>query len=134
MAESLEGTASMMLNSLNKIKALPSNTLLYCAHEYTLDNCRFAMQIEPNNTKLQQRFKEVEELRRAKETTIPSSLQIDWIPTHFYDARARCDKGTSRYRGQRTSNEVAVCRYPRMERQFLILSMIFHHIQCKMLR
>ena len=99
----------MMLNSLDKIKALPSNTLIYCAHEYTLDNYRFAMQIEPNNTKLQQRFKEVEELRRAKETTIPSSLQIE-LDTNPFLRCAEPDviEAASRYRGQRTSNEVAV--------------------------
>ncbi len=104
-----EGTASMMLNSLNKIKALPSNTLLYCAHEYTLHNYRFAMKIEPNNQKLQQRFKEVKELRRLKKPTIPSPLQTELDTNPFL----RCTEpdvieAASRYKGQRIDDEVAV--------------------------
>lgn len=69
-----EGTPEEMLNSLKLISALPEDTRVYCAHEYTLNNAKFAISVDPYNEKLRSRFKEVEKLRKNSEPTIPSSI------------------------------------------------------------
>lgn len=69
-----EGTPAQMLASLDRIAALPDETLVYCAHEYTLGNLRFAATVEPENPDVEQRLAEVEELRAGDVTTLPSQL------------------------------------------------------------
>ena len=70
----IEGTPEMMWNSLIKLRALPDDTAVYCGHEYTAANIRFAKTIEPENPTLAQRAREVEKLRAANNPTIPSRL------------------------------------------------------------
>ncbi len=70
----IEGTAEMMWNSLIKLRALPEDTAIYCGHEYTAANIRFAKTIEPQNPALAQRAREVERLRAENKPTIPSRL------------------------------------------------------------
>src|ERR1700738_895491 len=70
----IEGTAEMMWNSLIKLRALPDDTAIYCGHEYTAANIRFAKPIEPQNPALAQRAREVEGLRAENKPTIPSRL------------------------------------------------------------
>jgi hydroxyacylglutathione hydrolase len=70
----IEGTAEMMWNSLIKLRALPDDTAIYCGHEYTAANIRFAKTIEPQNPALAQRAREVEGLRAENKPTIPSRL------------------------------------------------------------
>lgn len=72
-----EGTPSMMLNSLYKLQKLSPHTLLYCAHEYTQANLRFAMLVEPNNADLAARAKNVDALRATGEPTLPSNLDVE---------------------------------------------------------
>ena len=72
-----EGTAQTMLNSLAKLSALPDRTAIYCGHEYTLNNGRFALTLEPHNDDLQSRMKEVEALRAKSVPTIPSDIGIE---------------------------------------------------------
>lgn len=69
-----EGTPAQMLESLSRLRDLPGETRVYCAHEYTLANLRFALAVEPDNTALQQRMREVEQLREACRPTVPSTL------------------------------------------------------------
>ena len=69
-----EGTAAQMHASLSKIKALPSTTEIYCAHEYTLDNIEFAKWVEPDNPMLLTREQEAKALRKAGKYTVPSQL------------------------------------------------------------
>lgn len=69
-----EGTYPMMWESLLKLRALPDDMRLYCGHEYTASNVKFALGIEPNNPALQARAKEVEALRTAGKPTIPVLL------------------------------------------------------------
>jgi len=69
-----EGTAEDMFLSLQKIKALPDTTKVYCAHEYTLQNYTFLTHIAPEDTAVQKRFAEVQRLRKAGERTVPSIL------------------------------------------------------------
>jgi hydroxyacylglutathione hydrolase len=70
----IEGTPEMMWNSLLKLRALPDDTAIYCGHEYTAANIRFAKTIEPQNPVLAQRGREVEKLRAGKSPTVPSRL------------------------------------------------------------
>jgi len=72
-----EGTAEQMFQSLQKIKALPDNTKIYCAHEYTQTNARFALTVDPDNETLQRYINKIEALRKQNRPTIPSSLLIE---------------------------------------------------------
>ncbi|MET3106155.1 hydroxyacylglutathione hydrolase [Oxalobacteraceae bacterium GrIS 2.11] len=69
-----EGTPEQMLTSLNKIAALPSATRIYCAHEYTLSNLRFAVEVEPGNAQLAERYRQVGLERAQGISTVPSQL------------------------------------------------------------
>jgi hydroxyacylglutathione hydrolase len=69
-----EGTPEQMYASLQRIVALPTETRLYCAHEYTLSNARFAVQAEPDNSAIAERLKQVEHLRAAGEITLPTTV------------------------------------------------------------
>lgn len=72
-----EGTAAQMVNSLSKLTALPGDTKVYCAHEYTLSNLRFAHEIEPGNEALTARIA-IEQAKRARhEPTVPSTIGLE---------------------------------------------------------
>jgi hydroxyacylglutathione hydrolase len=70
-----EGTPEQMHASLKKLMALPDNTKVYCGHEYTESNLRFAMSIEPKNPKLASRFERVQGLRSRGTPTVPSTME-----------------------------------------------------------
>jgi hydroxyacylglutathione hydrolase len=70
-----EGTPQQMWESLQKLAALPDDTTLYCAHEYTQSNARFAITIEPSNRALQARIGEIDTLRAAGKPTVPMTLR-----------------------------------------------------------
>lgn len=70
----LEGSAEQMWRSLERLRALPPEAKVFCAHEYTQANARFAVTIEPGNTALRERLGRVEALRREGLATVPSSL------------------------------------------------------------
>ncbi len=72
-----EGTPAMMWASLSKLMRLPDDTRIYCGHEYTLSNGRFALTLEPGNADLQARMKEVQALRDREQPTIPSTLGLE---------------------------------------------------------
>jgi hydroxyacylglutathione hydrolase len=72
-----EGEPATMHASLAKLMALPDDTKVYCGHEYTLNNARFALTLEPGNPDLQARMKTVEALRAKGEPTIPSSIGLE---------------------------------------------------------
>ncbi len=82
----LEGTAPQMWHSLQKLAGLPPETLLYCGHEYTLTNGRFALTIEPDNEALQQRYATMEALRAAGKPTVPSRLAEELATNPFLRA------------------------------------------------
>jgi hydroxyacylglutathione hydrolase len=69
-----EGTPAQMSASLDSIAALPDETLIYCAHEYTEMNLRFALAVEPDNPALLQRVSRVAALRAAGQSSVPSTL------------------------------------------------------------
>ncbi len=69
-----EGDFEQMWRSLSKFAGLPDDALVYCAHEYTQANARFALTIDPDNPALKKRAAEVEQLRAAGRPTVPSRL------------------------------------------------------------
>lgn len=69
-----EGTPEQMLTSLKKLAALPGKTLVYCAHEYTVANLRFARDVEPSNRALEARLEEARKLRAEGRPTVPSTI------------------------------------------------------------
>ncbi|MBD3880453.1 hydroxyacylglutathione hydrolase [Phormidium tenue FACHB-886] len=69
-----EGTPTQMVKSLSKIRSLPDETRVWCAHEYTLNNLRFALTVDEQNAELQRRYQTVEAMRSHSEATIPALL------------------------------------------------------------
>jgi hydroxyacylglutathione hydrolase len=84
----IEGDHAMMWDSIKKVRDLPDDTLLYCGHEYTLANGRFALTIEPDNPALKQRVAEVEKLRAAGQPTLPTTIALEKATNPFLRADA----------------------------------------------
>jgi hydroxyacylglutathione hydrolase len=78
-----EGDPAMMWGSLSKLMALPDATKVWCGHEYTESNGRFALTLEPGNQALQARMKEVRTARGAGETTMPSTMALEKVTNPF---------------------------------------------------
>jgi hydroxyacylglutathione hydrolase len=72
-----EGTAEMMYTSLRQIEALPADTQIYCAHEYTLSNLTFAQRADPDNQALAERMQVETEKRRQGLPTLPSTILLE---------------------------------------------------------
>ncbi len=87
-----EGTALQMYESLKKITGLPKNTLVYCAHEYTLANLKFAMKVEPDNTDIRTRLFEAKRSWAHGQPTVPSTLELELRTNPFL----RCQVGNVR--------------------------------------
>lgn len=69
-----EGTAEQMHSSLSRLKELPSDTLVYCGHEYTEKNLQFALTVEPSNRKAAEKLDRVRSLRARGLSTVPSTM------------------------------------------------------------
>lgn len=78
-----EGTPAQMHDSLSRLASLPDTTQVFCAHEYTLSNLRFASAVEPGNAQVQTRLNEVEQLRTAGRISLPSTLLIEKATNPF---------------------------------------------------
>ena len=72
-----EGTMAQMWQSLLKVRALPPATIIYCAHEYTLANAKFALSVDPDNESLQARFEVIKGLRAENKATVPTILATE---------------------------------------------------------
>ena len=70
----IEGNHAMMWNSLLKLRALPDDTRVYCGHEYTLANIKFALTIEPDNAALKARAEQAANQRKAGKPTVPTLM------------------------------------------------------------
>lgn len=79
-----EGSAEQMWLSLQRLKALPAETQVYCAHEYTLANARFALTLETDNNQLIQRLKQVEHLRHQQLVTLPTTIAFEMATNPFF--------------------------------------------------
>lgn len=78
-----EGTPAQMWGSLQKFLALPDDTRVYCAHEYTESNARFAVTVEPGNAALSERYAEIKTLRAAGKPTVPSTIGAERATNPF---------------------------------------------------
>lgn len=78
-----EGTPAQMVASLSKLASLPPETRVYCAHEYTLANLRFARAVEPDNATLAQRQSREAEKREKGEATVPSTIAVELATNPF---------------------------------------------------
>lgn len=78
-----EGSAEQMHSNLQRLSRLPGETRVYCAHEYTLSNGRFALTIEPDNQALVERMAKVEEARAAGEATVPTTIALERATNPF---------------------------------------------------
>ena len=75
-----------MYESLMKLKKLPQNTRIYCGHEYTINNLKFAKEVEPGNIDLIARYNDVVNLRKNNIPTLPSTLSIELKTNPFLRA------------------------------------------------
>lgn len=82
-----EGTPAQMLSSLDQLAALPSDTAVYCAHEYTLANLRFARAADPNNHDLVAFEKDCQAKRAANIPTVPSTIGTERLCNPFLRSR-----------------------------------------------
>ncbi|TFF38675.1 hydroxyacylglutathione hydrolase [Pseudomonas sp. RIT623] len=78
-----EGTPEQMHRSLQRLAALPVATEVYCAHEYTLSNLRFARAVEPDSEHVRQRFEDVTRLRADNRITLPSTIGMERLTNPF---------------------------------------------------
>jgi len=78
-----EGTAEQMFNSLRILAALPSDTQIYCAHEYTLSNLRFAQTVEPNNQAITDKIAWCQQRRKEGLATVPSTIAEELATNPF---------------------------------------------------
>jgi len=81
-----EGTAEQMHLNLRRLADLPEETRVYCAHEYTLSNGRFALTVEPDNAELVARMAAVEAARAAGEATVPTTIALERATNPFMRA------------------------------------------------
>lgn len=82
-----EGTAAQMFANMQRLATMPDDTQIYCAHEYTLSNGRFALGVEPDNAALHQRMEQVEAARARGEATVPTSIGAERRTNIFMRAR-----------------------------------------------
>lgn len=87
-----EGTPVQMFASLQRLAKLPPSTRVYCAHEYTEHNLRFAQSLEPDNTELRARLQNAIESRKRDLPTLPSTIGLELETNPFL----RCDSDTIR--------------------------------------
>ena len=78
-----EGTPGQMVNSLSKLRGLPDETKVFCAHEYTLNNLKFALHVDRDNPDLQERFADVKAARSLSQKTVPSILGVEKLTNPF---------------------------------------------------
>ncbi|MDO8810550.1 MAG: hydroxyacylglutathione hydrolase [Gallionella sp.] len=103
-----EGTLVQLHHSLQRLAQLPGETRVYCAHEYTAANLRFALACEPHNPDVRQRIKQVAQLRAANLPTVPSRIALEKVTNPFL----RCTEAelirTLQQRGLADTSELGV--------------------------
>lgn len=106
-----EGNPEMMYDSLAKLTQLPLETLVYCGHEYTLANLKFALMVEPDNRDIRERLESTEELRAQNQPTVPATLALERKTNPFL----RCDqvdviRAASHYASKELQDPVSVLK------------------------
>ncbi|EIC30553.1 MULTISPECIES: hydroxyacylglutathione hydrolase [Methylomicrobium] len=93
-----EGSAEQMWESLQRLKALPADTQIYCTHEYTQNNGRFALTVEPDNPALIEKMRQVDELRTRGLPTVPSTIGEELATNPFFRENSLSIQETIRLR------------------------------------
>lgn len=96
-----DGTVEDLYRSLQRITALPDETKVYCAHEYTLENLRFVLQVEPGNPDVLARVRDARARRQRGMPTVPSTLADEkrtnpFLRTHIDEVKAAAEKWSGR--------------------------------------
>lgn len=91
-----EGTADQMFENMRKLEALPDATQVYCAHEYTLSNGRYAVVAEPDNAALAERMTQVVAMRERGEPTVPTTIALEKATNPFMRARTPAELAARR--------------------------------------
>ena len=91
-----EGTAEQMYENMRKLEALPDDTKIYCAHEYTQSNGEYALVAEPDNLALKERMAEVLTLRSRGEATVPTTIGQERATNPFMRAASAAELGERR--------------------------------------
>ncbi len=103
-----EGTKAQLHHSLQRLAQLPDATRVYCAHEYTAANLRFALACDPDNPAVKQRIATTQQLRAANQITLPSTIALEKATNPFL----RCTEPeiirTLQQRGLIDTSELAV--------------------------
>jgi hydroxyacylglutathione hydrolase len=103
-----EGTPAQMYRSLAKLAALPDDTAVYCAHEYTLANIAFARAVEPDNVALAERAKRDAKTRAAGRPTLPTSIGLEKATNPFLRSEAPAVIAAAQSRGLQGADPVKV--------------------------
>lgn len=104
-----EGTADELFHALQRLAKLPDDTRVYCAHEYTEANIRFALACEPGNARLKQRAEEARALRAAGLPTLPSTIALEKATNPFLRcAEAEIVRAAQQFSGTSQTGELAV--------------------------
>ncbi len=104
-----EGTPEQMVDSLEKLADLPMDTQVYCGHEYTLNNIRFARAVEPGNQALREREATVEDLHRLNMPTLPSTIRMEKAFNPFLRCgESEVIRSASRYAGKPLTDRLDV--------------------------
>lgn len=96
-----DGTVEDLYRSLQRISALPDDTKVYCAHEYTLENLRFVLQVEPGNPDVHARLREARQRRERGMPTVPSTLAEEkrtnpFLRTHVSEVKTAAERYRAR--------------------------------------
>lgn len=83
-----EGSAAQMYANMRRLADLPPETSVYCAHEYTLSNARYARVAEPDNQAIADRLREVEKMRERGEATVPTTIALERATNPFMRAQS----------------------------------------------
>lgn len=100
-----ERPAPVMFESLKKLAALPAETVIYCGHEYTLSNARFALTVDPDNAALRARVEEIEKLRAEGKPTLPTTIGEELATNPFL---RWADPAIRKHLGMETAADVDV--------------------------
>lgn len=101
-----EGTPAQMLDSLNKLAALPETTQVYCGHEYTIANLKFALAVEPDSSAIQQREVEESKKRKLDRPTLPTTIGLELKTNPFLRSNVlEVIKAASKHVDRRLDND-----------------------------
>jgi len=107
--KAFEGTPQQLYASLEKLMALPDETLVYCGHEYTMSNIRFAKTVEPDNVALVEREASDARLRAENRPTLPSTIAREKATNPFVRvSRPAVVASANKYLGKRVSDPASV--------------------------